>query len=137
MTDALDKDLDEILETAASWHARLDLGTADQAAFEAWREADPRHAAAFARMEGTDGAVKREKEQIPGEVDEFEIDTPRVDRRQWLSGVLIGAGAAVLGGGGLFALVNRHAHAETKVGERQSLSLSNGARLRAKRPRRP
>jgi transmembrane sensor len=35
----------------------------------------------------------------------------------------------MLGGGGLFALVNRHAHAETKVGERQSLSLSNGARL--------
>lgn len=97
MTDALDKDLDEILEAAAAWHVRLDLGTADEAAFEAWRDADPRHAAAFARMEGTDSAVKREKDLIPGEVDEFDVKIPQVNRRQWLSGALGAIGAGVIG----------------------------------------
>jgi transmembrane sensor len=129
VTDALDKDLDEILEAAAAWHVRLDLGTADQVAFVAWRDADPRHAAAFARMEGTDGAVKRGKDRIPGEVDEFEINTPQVNRRQWLSGALGAVAAGVIGLGGFAAFVTHRARAETPVGGKAEKALPDGGSL--------
>ncbi len=129
MTDALDKDLDEILEAAAAWHVRLDLGTADEAAFEAWRDADPRHAAAFARMEGTDSAVKREKDLIPGEVDEFDVKIPQVNRRQWLSGALGAIGAGVIGLGGFAAFITHRAHAETPVGGKADRALPDGGSL--------
>jgi transmembrane sensor len=129
VTEPVDTELDEILDAAASWHTRLDLGTANKRAFEAWRTADPRHAAAFARMVGTDDAIARVSHRIEGEVDEFDIKSAKQNRRQWLGGAVAGVGAIVLGGGGLFAALNRHAHAETRVGERQSLSLVDGARL--------
>jgi len=37
-------------DLAALWYARLDCGTADLGAFEAWRDADPQHAVAFVRV---------------------------------------------------------------------------------------
>ena len=129
MTETPETELDDILVAAAGWHTRLDLGTADVRAFEAWRDADPRHAAAFARMEGTDGAVARVRNRIEGEVDAYDVKSSRPSRRQWLGGALAGTGVVVLGGGGLFAAFNQRAHADTRVGERQSLSIANDARL--------
>lgn len=129
MTDPLDKDVDDLLEAAASWHARLDLGTAKLKDFERWRDADPRHAAAFARIVGTDESFEDVKFRLSDEVDEFEEPPVSMSRRQWLGGAVAGAGAVVLGGGGLFAILNQHAHAETQIGERKSLTLADGARL--------
>ena len=129
VTDPLDKEVDDLLEVAASWHARLDLGTAKLKDFERWRDADPRHAAAFARIIGTDESFEDVKFRLSDELDEFEEPPVSMTRRHWLGGAVAGAGAVVLGGGGVFALMNRHAHADTRVGERQSLSLSNDARL--------
>ncbi|WP_162148947.1 FecR family protein [Asticcacaulis sp. AC466] len=129
MTDPLDKDVDDLLEAAASWHARLDLGTAKLKDFERWRDADPRHAAAFARIVGTDESIEDVKFRLSDEVDEFEEPPVSMSRRHWLGGVVAGAGAVVLGGGGLFAILNQHAHAETAIGERKSLTLTDGAHL--------
>ncbi len=38
----------KLTDIAALWYAQLDSGTADVKAFEAWRDADSRHAVAFA-----------------------------------------------------------------------------------------
>jgi transmembrane sensor len=129
VTETPDTELDEILAAAASWHTRLDLGTADERAFEAWRDADPRHAAAFARMEGTDGAVARVRHRIEGEVDEFEVAPPQMTRRRWLTGGLSTLGALTLGGGGFAAFALHRAHAETPIGGRTGIALADGGRL--------
>jgi transmembrane sensor len=39
-----------IRDQASLWLARLDSGSADVEAFERWRDADPAHAAAFAKI---------------------------------------------------------------------------------------
>ena len=129
MTEPLDKDLDDILEAAANWHAKLDLGTANTKTFEKWRSADPRHAAAFARIVGTDESFEEIKHLIPSEVDEFEVRPPAVSRRQWMRGAISGAAVVIVGGGAAFGFMNRRANAETGVGERQSLTLPDGGRL--------
>lgn len=129
MTDPLDKDLDDILEAAAAWHTRLDLGTADQKAFERWRDADPRHAAAFARMVGTDATFASTQGHIESELDEFEAPVQVVDRRRWLAGALVGVAAMVIGGGSFVALANRRVHAETTVGGRANVSLPDGGHI--------
>ncbi|MFT4077483.1 MAG: DUF4880 domain-containing protein [Asticcacaulis sp.] len=129
MTEPFDKELDDILEAAASWHTRLDLGTANEKAFERWRAADPRHAAAFARIVGTDASVDDVKHLIPSEIDEFEVRPAVLDRRQWLRGAFSGAGAVLVAGGGFFAFVNRRAHAQTRVGERRSIVLPDSSHL--------
>jgi transmembrane sensor len=129
VTEFSDKELDEFLEAAASWHTRLDLGTADLSAFEAWRSADRRHAAAFSRMVGTDAAVMDVAHRISGEVDEFAVDVPKPNRRQWLSGAMMGIGAAVVGAGAFGAFALHRAHAETQVGGRVGVVLPDGGPL--------
>lgn len=129
MTDALDKDLDDILEAAAAWHTRLDLGTADQKAFERWRNADPRHAAAFARMVGTGATFGLAEGHIDTEADDFEVPVRVVDRRRWLAGALVGVAAVIIGGGSFVALANRRVHAETTVGGRANVALPDGGHI--------
>jgi transmembrane sensor len=41
---------ERLIDQAALWYARLDSGEASLSEFEAWRDADPRHAVAFARV---------------------------------------------------------------------------------------
>jgi transmembrane sensor len=57
----MDAEIDEqVLSEAARWFARLrapDCSTADREAFERWRDADPSHAAAYARAHHASGAV--------------------------------------------------------------------------------
>jgi transmembrane sensor len=123
VTQILDKDLDDILEAAASWHSRLDLGTADLAASEAWRAADQRHAAAFARMEGTDSAYKSAKGHILDETDEFDTSKATLNRREWLKGALMGLGGVTVLAGAFASVATHRAHAETRVGEKADHTL--------------
>jgi transmembrane sensor len=44
---------DDVTEQAAAWLVALDAQTGDPATFEAWRQADPRHALAFAELAST------------------------------------------------------------------------------------
>jgi transmembrane sensor len=51
----------ELMHEAAEWYAALDAGVADIDAFERWRDADPRHAVAFARIIGAVSLVDKLK----------------------------------------------------------------------------
>lgn len=43
----------QLIDEAAIWYAELDSGVANVGKFEAWRDANPRHALAFAQVLGT------------------------------------------------------------------------------------
>lgn len=111
---------EDIDAVAARWVARRDagLGAEEVAALAAWRDADPRHAAALARFDSAWAALSRPRHAhatsaLRGEVDALRR---RRTRRNWR----LAAGAAALLCGGL-ALTQRLSppapgSAETRVG---------------------
>lgn len=122
-------------EQAAHWLVSLDSGTADEQAFEIWRNADPRHAAAFAQvaaiwrrtadpglstfagqMEAPAPIVEPAPESVP----------PRAVSRRALAG---GAVAAMfgLGAAGTFLVWPRRSYAVTAIGERRAIQLPDGS----------
>lgn len=116
-----DQDRDALIAQASEWLACLDAGRADPAEFEAWRDADPRRAAAFAevaaawsKLDALRGAEPRQR--------------PAVNRRAWLGGGMALAaglaGAAYLGRDQLL-----RARTVTGVGERRTLALPDGSSL--------
>jgi len=113
-----------LMETASLWQARLDSGTADPAEFEAWRAADPRHAAAFARIAATLHQIERAKRAHPA----LRPSVPSaVSRRGFLAagGGLMAAGLA----GVVFLPTLARARARTGVGDHRRLSPANGLSL--------
>lgn len=88
----------QITEQAVGWLIRLDAGTADIEAFEAWRSADPRHASAFAQM----AAIWKRTGELRGAPPPERQAAPpvaaleRVDRGTMLR-VLAAAGSALSG----------------------------------------
>lgn len=125
----------ELSDQAIEWLVALDCGTADEQAFEAWRDADPRHAAAFAQVAATwrrtadprlsvlldqpaDAALEAEPEAEPA--------APRTVSRRAVAG---GAAAVVLGlgGAGAFLAWPRRAFASTAIGKRQTIRLPDGS----------
>jgi transmembrane sensor len=113
------------MEEAASWLAAMDAGTASPDAFEAWRGADPRHAAAFAQVADAFEQIERLRA-----VHERE-PTPSLawNRRKMLRAGVLAGGASIAG-----ALVAVKAaareKAETTTGERRTLLLEDGTRVR-------
>lgn len=125
MTDNSTISWDEANEQAAHWHARLDSGLADLEAFEEWRNADPRHAAAFARMLAAEDSFNN-----IGRVDlanDPDLRPPVMTRRR----LLVGAGAfvTVAAGGGAWLLMAQPSRASTGIGEHRAVALKNGARV--------
>lgn len=134
-----------LIDAAASWLAALDAGTADLRAFEAWREADPRHAAAFAEVASTwrdlDG-LRLSRDDLPAgdaqaaHVEARDVDVEAVEaeavaspeRRHFLRAAA-SVGAVMLAGGGFAYRANARASASTKVGERKSLVAAEGLSL--------
>ncbi|UDF04883.1 DUF4880 domain-containing protein [Asticcacaulis sp. AND118] len=112
------------METASLWQARLDSGAADPAEFEAWRAADPRHAAAFARIAGTVHQLERAKRAHPAL---RPAPVRLASRRRFLAagGGLMAAGLA----GVAFLPSLARARARTGVGEHQRLSPAKGLDL--------
>lgn len=109
---------------AARWLASLELGTADLAAFEQWRAADPRHALAFARVYAsaeTLSALTMPDE--PATVSQADM----VPRRHFLRNAI--AGAVVTIGGSMFfgARALAWSQASTAVGEFRKVSLPDGS----------
>ena len=115
-----------INEEAALWHARLDSGTADEREFEAWRNADPRHAVAFARINATADVL----DTLKGlQLTDQKTATPATvpSRRQLFLGA---AGCLALAGGfSLWAVTNSRAQASTRVGDKKSVTLPDGSQL--------
>ncbi|BEV11915.1 FecR domain-containing protein [Asticcacaulis sp. DW145] len=115
-----------LMEEAALWHARLEAGTVDLSAFEAWRDANPHHAVAYARILDTADSIDELKDCDLSQDPDLQ---PRrtLTRRRWLQA---GAGALVVAAGsGAWVLTQSRAEASTRVGERRSLTLSDGVRL--------
>jgi transmembrane sensor len=114
-----DQDRDALIAQASEWLARLDAGRADPAAFEAWRDADPRRAAAFAEVAAAWSKLDALRDAQPRQ-------QPAMSRRAWLSGGMALAaglsGAAYLGRDQLF-----RARTITGVGERRTLALPDGS----------
>lgn len=119
-------------DQAIGWLVALDAGSADTDAFDTWRNADPRHASAFAQA----AAVwKRTADQrLPAmlgspapQVEETSVPAqqPMVSRRTVAAGF---AGLLGLAGAGAFIAWPRRAYAETVVGERRILDLQDGSR---------
>ncbi|MFP1130217.1 FecR family protein [Asticcacaulis sp. W401b] len=113
-------------EEAALWHARLESGTADVAEFKAWRDADPHHAVAYARILDTADAM----EGLGGIDISDDPDlrpTPNMDRRNWLK-LALGAGV-VTTVATIWVMGRDEAEASTRVGERTTVRLDDGVRL--------
>jgi transmembrane sensor len=113
-------------EEAAHWHARLDAGLADEDAFEEWRAADPRHAAAFARIAAA-ASVVDDIGPVDLSNDPDFAEPPLMSRRRWMQ--LAAAGTVLAIGGGAWFKLTGPAKAETAVGEHKTLELIEGITL--------
>ena len=123
----------DLTDVAAEWLAALDTGSADVAAFEAWRDADIRHAVAFAEVAGTwrdldglRGARGEMRRSSPAQALPSTIKQP--SRRQILrAGGSVVAVAAV--GGGIAYRAAARDMAETRVGQRMAVAVTPGIAL--------
>jgi transmembrane sensor len=127
----------DLTETAAGWLAALDAGSADVAAFEAWRDADVRHAVAFAEVAGSwrdmDGL-----RALPGDLQRpaasrlfgatERLDTSRPSRRHLLRATASVGAAAAIGGGFAYRAYARD-KAVTAVGQRKTVAAAPGLAL--------
>lgn len=100
---------------AAAWLAKWQAGTVDEAAFVRWRDADPAHAIAYARIASVWRAIPANSAE------------PTVSRRRLMQGGMAGA-VLVAAGTGLFA-TRAYAwdSASTGVGETRKLRLPDNS----------
>ena len=122
-TDPLDQ-LDPIAAEATRWFVRLheDSETPDhRAAFDLWRDADPRHAEAYARLQRLWGAS--------GHLPSLARPEPVTDRRAVLRGAggLALGGVAALGAGRWLLGSHPFADYQTGHGERRTVALGGGS----------
>lgn len=129
-----DKAGGELIGDAAEWLVALDAGHADPQSFEAWRSADPRHAAAFAQIAATwerTGALRLSPERpdtplLEAKAQKDEAPPPSLGRRR----LLAGAGACVLlaaTGGTVWLRDQWRERIRTGVGERRTIRLPDGS----------
>ena len=125
MTTTETRTTGEIAEEAALWHARLDSGTADVSAFEEWRNADPRHAAAFARIEATANLLDK-----AGRAD-LDKNAQPVERRPQRRHVIQWAAVALglTGVASIWMVTQARSYASTGRGEQRNVVLPDGSRL--------
>lgn len=122
----------DLTEIAAGWLAALDAGTADRGAFEAWRDADVRHAIAFAEVAAT-WQDMNELRLVPADLVPADlapaavprafapIEPAKPDRRRVLRAALALGTVAVAGGGFAMRAAARN-KADTAIGERRTVS---------------
>lgn len=115
-----------ILAEAVDWYVRLHDSNVDattRAAWQAWRAADPRHAAAWARLEELQGRLGNAPS---GAAQTLEI--ARRDRRHAVKALALLLGVGVVGWQG-YRLSPLSADYSTRTGERRQLTLADGTRL--------
>lgn len=121
----------DLTDAAAAWLAALDAGSADIAAFEAWRDADIRHAVAFVEVAGTwrdmDALRLANGDMQRGNVAE-PIAAERPSRRHLLRAAASVAVVVVVGGGFAYRAAAR-ASATTAVGQRKTVAAAPGLSL--------
>jgi len=115
-----------ILAEAVDWYVRLhdsNVDAATRASWQAWRAADPRHAAAWARLEELQGRLGN----VPsGAAQTLEI--ARRDRRHAVKALALLLGAGVVGWQG-YRLSPWSTDYSTRTGERRRVTLADGTRL--------
>lgn len=119
-------DPDGRIETeAAHWWSRLELGTADRVAFNHWRDADPRHAIAFARVQASWEALA--EQDLASAADTLE--SARISRRKFLRGGATGAACLVAGGAFYTSQALAWDRAVTGLGEFRRIALPDASML--------
>ncbi len=119
---------EQIIQQAANWLTRLhdeDVTEADRHAFDAWCQADPRHAVAIERMRGLWGSL----DTLPAKPARMALNrafTPQRSRGVQVTGVL---GVVLCAWLGLQHLPVWMADQRTGVGERRQVVLEDGSRL--------
>lgn len=120
----------ELREQAIAWLVALDCGTADEQAFHTWRDADPRHASAFAQAAAT--WRRTADPRLPVLLDETIEPEPepepvpqRWSRRAFAASAVVAA--LGVGGAGAFLAWPKRAMAATAIGERRTLRLPDGS----------
>jgi len=110
------------MEAAAALLARVHSGSADVAEVEAWLDADPAHAVAYARVESAWERAERLK-ALP----ETLLDEPAFQPTRRMAAALA---VGVVGAGTAGAwLLTRHPVEATARGERRTVSLPDGSRV--------
>ncbi|QXH34192.1 FecR domain-containing protein [Pseudomonas muyukensis] len=115
-----------ILSDAVDWYVRLHdshVDAATRAAWQAWLGADPRHAAAWARLEQLQGQLGN----APGGAAQT-LQSARRDRRQAVKALALLLGGGVVGWQG-YRVSPWSADYATRIGERRQLTLADGTRL--------
>lgn len=116
----------EIMQEARDWALRLRgsaVGDQDRAAFDAWRAADPRHAAAHARLAALFATIRADGAEIGARLDTRKRTRSR--RR----------GAAIVAAVALFALAGAGAYLtappsyQTEIGQQRQVALADGSRI--------
>jgi transmembrane sensor len=115
-----DQDRDALIAEASLWLARLDAGRASEQDLDAWRETDPRRAAAFAE-------VASAWTRLDALRDADDQTVPRPSRRAWLTGGGAALAASLVGGAWLGRDVLLRDRVVTGVGERRTLALPDGS----------
>lgn len=121
----------DLTEQAAAWLAALDAGSADVAAFEAWRDSDVRHAIAFAEV----ASNWRDMDALRVTQDEVHRTLPSEPeapaspgRRHLLKAAASIAAVAVIGGGFGYRAYARN-KATTDIGKRRTVAATPGLLL--------
>lgn len=122
-SDPLDR-LDQASADATRWFLALHddpVDTSQRAAFDAWRDADPAHTEAYARLQRLWGAS--------GHLPSLAQSDTATDRRTVLRGAggLVLGGAAILAGGRVALGPHPFADYRTGTGERRTVALSDGS----------
>ncbi len=117
------RDLDPVMTEATRWFVALHEDAADASLrpqFEAWREADPQHAAAYYRLQRLWGAS--------GHLPSLARPARSIDRRDLMRGV-VGAGGALAVYGVTRIALGPHPLADhsTRPGERRTVTLADGS----------
>ena len=119
---------EQIIQQAAQWLTRLHdeaVTDADRQAFNAWRQADPRHEVAIERMSALWGSL----DALPAKPARIALNrafTPRPRRGAQVVGLL---GVVLCGWLGLQHLPIWMADQRTGIGERRQIALEDGSQL--------
>jgi transmembrane sensor len=117
---------DRIATEAADWWSRLELGSADLDAFNGWRESDPAHAIAFARVQATWESLQNHRTDVETQLVE------RGSRRRFLRNAVAAAAAVgLVGAAGLLYTSRAMAwsRASTAVGGFRKVRLPDSSTL--------
>ena len=114
----------DLTEVAAGWLAALDAGSADMAAFEAWRNSDVRSAVAFAEVASTWRAM----DSLRLAQGDMQVEPPAVEQpsRRHVLRAAASIAATVIAGGGIAYHAYARDTASTDMGERRAVAIDEG-----------